>query len=325
MNRSVKILTMAILLSPLACTGKRDIIVPDANGPDVVSAKSSADGIIGITLTFNYAEKTFTPQFSEIPDNTKLSCALEEDILTECFAGIIVPMPETNGVFRFSVLAKEGAQIKAVGEVKFRIGDQAQGVSILESNHQNYHGSLAIELASDLRISGKRFSNGMAIKRHNTTTFKFAFKNTPGCQPKLRCSTDRLGNNFNPLCSGANSMTFSAASMAKGLQFLRVQAECGDRVGMPLTLHWYGVHDNYTYMGIQAITLPTTKEYFFTLMRPTDCPENQLSFECKGSKEGAFKECKNSVKAPADSFSIRAVCNDKPYSAFSLSELKSTL
>jgi hypothetical protein len=110
--------------------------------------------------------------------------------------------------------------------------------------------------------------------------------------------------------------------MPKGLQFLRIQATCGDKAGEPLTVFWYGVEENYKYMALDTTFLGTRNSYVFNLMNPSDCPENLLKYECRNSASETFHACegvngaKNTITNPPEGFAMRAVCNGTAYEAY---------
>src|SRR5690606_36989754 len=126
-----------------------------------------------------------------------------------------------------------------------------------------------------------------------------------------------------PLCTSQTSKVFAPGTMARGLQYLQVQAECGDRVGAPLVMHWYGVPDGYRYMAVSAIAVNDAsnnrKRHIFSLVRPSDCPTNMLTVLCRTQPGSEYRVCsENYVDNPRPGFSVLPVCKGIQYPPYEI-------
>lgn len=291
-----------------------------------VDPRSSLDGILKLNVTRNFEARQLTLEISQIPDRAQLKCAIDAAKLEHCYDQLELPFPKEDGEHIFTALAVIDNRVNAVGEVKFRTNaaSSSTGYEGPTSPNSQYVSDLAVGLDPNLRINGRVFQNGMWIRMNDTTTFKFNFKSTPQCEVTLRCASDLLDTPFKPLCNTSKDLqkTFAPGTMARGLQYLQVEASCGDHVGKPLILYWYGVPDQYTYMGLSPTIVNNTaknqKRFIFNLMRPSDCPENKLSFKCQDSADDAASDCKNYAENPTSGFRITPICNGVSYPPYKI-------
>ncbi len=318
---------IGLLLGLSACTFGSRTPKDQKDKVEQVEASSSLEGILQLNTRLNFQTRLLTLEIENIPGKAELKCAINKTRLEKCYDQLELPFPEEDGEHTFTAIASISKRVVAVGEVKFRTTADASNETSYEgptSPNKQYLSDLTIDLDPELRINGRPFQNGMWIRMNEDTTLKFRFKTTPQCDASLRCSTDLLDNPFKPLCNTSKDLfkAFAPGTMARGLQYLQVEASCGDKVGKPLVLYWYGVPDQYTYMGLSPTVVNNTtknqKRFIFNLMRPSDCPENRLTFKCQNAPNESPRECKNFTENPSPGFSITPFCNGVSYPAYKI-------
>ncbi len=270
--------------------------------PTQITSKPTGEGIINIDLQESNSEMQVGMQ--NVPADTQLSCTLNGTQLADCHDQMRFAFQD-NGAYVFSVVAKRGEQVVAYGEGRFQKGRAAAEALATARDDANSNHPLAL-LPDD-----NSFNNGMAIKVGEPWTFKFKLRNDPKCEPSYECSYDARNNSMWRACDSKNSETIPKGVMARGLQYLKVQAHCGDQVGPTLQVFWYGVDEDYTRLALNGITVGKNKLRQFVLTKASVCPVGMLAFECSSNSNEAYKACKNSQKSVPSGFRIRAVCNGK--------------
>jgi len=286
------------------CEKPKAKTAPPPSEPQQIMSQSSGEGIVGVDAEWD--ERQLTLHLDNIPAGTSLSCSIDDVAIESCADLAKVPRP-TVGNHILWVQAKAGGRTVAVGEMRFVVG----GGSGTRTTMTSTDASVA---PLTLEIDDAKFASGMAVKVSEGLTAKFRFHATPICTPKVECSFDSRSSNVWRLCDQATQQQILPAMMARGLQFLSVRAQCGDQVGPILQLHWFGVGDDYTLLGLQSTVFTTrkagveSKDYVFGLVKANDCPLGLLKFEC--AERGAdFQACPSLKKNPPEGFRIRANCN----------------
>ena len=289
-----------------------------------VITKNSTEGLLNVSLSkvpgssslelniYNY-DKYQGSQFTCLLDNTPLS---------DCKSVTLITTPNRRGEHIVKVIAMQESQVVAVGETRFTVGDnvydvQLNSTSTYFDDSSTASNDLELEVDPSTVVYGQPFVNGMAVRQDLDFTVKFKFKQTPGCQVEIRCSSGRADTEFKPLCDSKSHRTFPRGTMPKGFQYLRVQANCINNsvTGKPLEIYWYGVPASYSPMAIEYYLLNSggKKQYTFNLVKDSDCPSNHLQFQCRESAGRNFTNCSNQVTNPATGFAIRPVCRGVIY------------
>jgi hypothetical protein len=237
----------------------------------------------------------------QIPPGATLECDLDEKPLVPCHDGALFARPEA-GQHKVSVLALLGGATAAIGESEpFTILPGTGGAFDADDNPRN---------ALTLVNGDKSFVNGgtVSLDKDFVAAFAFAKKPALGCKAEMRCKYDSRTSAFWTDCDG--SYTIPKELLALGLQYLSVQASCGDDVGPILTYSFYGVPKDYAPMMLREIK-DGNDRHIVNLVKADDCPLSQQKFECAETAEDDFATCANVVDAPAAGFRIRVTCEDR--------------
>lgn len=269
-------------------------------------SKPTGEGIINIDLTER--DKQMVATITNIPPDAEITCTLNDEPLPDCKDQMSFNYNET-GDYVFAITAKRNGETVGYGESRFQNGQIAADLNAAR-NEVNAKHPLA------LAIDDPNFSNGSAIKVGTSVTIKFKHRNDPQCTPEYQCSYDSRTNMVWRACDNKTSETIPKGLMARGLQYLSVQAHCGDTVGPVMQVFWYGVDQDYVPLALNTFLMGKNKSRTFLLSKANDCPEGLLKFECSASAREAFRVCKNKQPTINAGFRIRAVCNGTPGPTF---------
>jgi len=301
------LILLALAAAP-ACTKAKKSDAPAiperVDDGQAIDAQKSHLGIMDLTVDLR--DDGLLLHIGQLPPDATLECDLDEKPLTPCHDGALFVRPAI-GDHKISAVATKSGAIVALGEsTTFTImPSTTKQVGDVETHGT---GDLA------LQIDDANFANGMTVPLSKDFTAHFRFASgTPSCAAQVRCKYDSRTSPFWTTCSeDGKSFTVTKDLLALGLQYLTVQAICGDQAGPELTLFWYGVPDNY-----QPLALTDVKDangrHIVTLVKDDDCPESQQQFQCAALGSDAFALCPNGnvLDNPVQGSRIRLTCQDQ--------------
>jgi hypothetical protein len=266
-----------------------------------IEAGKSQVGIL--TLKVLLRDDGILLQVGQIPAGSTLECDMDDQPLVPCHDGALFARPK-EGDHKISAVALKDGAVTAIGEsAPFTILPGTGGINDPDNNPRN---------PLTVALDNPGFSNGMTVPMTQDFVAKFKYANKPTCQARMQCKYDSRSSPFwNDCDAGGESFTVKKDIMAAGLQYLSVQATCGDQVGPILTLFWYGVPDGYKPMMLNAVQ-DGQGRHIVNLIKSDDCPESQQRFECAAKADGEWSLCENGnvIDNPAAGASVRLRCSD---------------
>lgn len=268
--------------------------------PAPLEAQKSTLGII--TLAVELRSDGMLLKVGNVPDGASLDCDRGNEPLVPCHDGALFTLPPEGDHKVSAVAMKDGVPVAFGESAPFTVLPGTGGA--YETDGDPRH---TLMLVSD----DPAFVNGMTVplSKDFKTSFKLAGK--PNCEHKIRCSYDSRTSRFWTECDvGDTSYTVPKELLAVGIQFLSVQASCGERVGPALSLFWFGVPDDYAPLMLRAVRDPQGRQ-IVELLREEDCKEGLArKYECAAPGSDEFDACTDSnvFDKPAQGLRVRLSC-----------------
>jgi hypothetical protein len=272
----------------------------DITRPQLIEANSNSDGIMRVDVEIQ--DTTVKVRIQDQPKEGQLICEFNGSQLDKCEDGMEIPKP-ANGEHRIKVRVMKQDEMISIGETRFETGTNTTTEQDAEPKGESNHPLF-------LEVANQDFVNGSAVNIAEEFTLKFNLKNSPNCKPTLRCTLDKSDGQFSPLCNLPDGFRFAADRIARGLQYLKVQASCDGKFGPELIAYWYGVPSGYEPLKLEALTVGLDNR-IFRLVKSNDCPEDLLKFECSEASTSTFAFCSPTRRAPKPGFRVRANCNSQ--------------
>jgi hypothetical protein len=272
-----------------------------------VAAAKSERGILEVSAQVRDDGVALT--IDKVPTGAKLECELDGKPLSECHDGALFARPAV-GDHKVEVTALKNGEIVAVGASRpFTITPADAGG---EDSQDRKH---PLTMTLDQK-STATFTNGAAvgITKDFTLFFRFAAEPTK-CKkaPVVSCSFGAKTSAFWTECdTGGRSYTVSKDSLAYGLQYLSVRAQCDGDVGPALTLFWYGVPENYKPLMLRAVADGKGRSVV-NLVKADDCAESEQKFFCAPANSDEWAQCPdgNVFDNPGVGSQVRLACGDE--------------
>jgi hypothetical protein len=281
-----------------------------------ISAQSSNVGILDLKVELR--DDGLLLHVGNLPAGAILECHLDDKPMSACHDGALYARP-VEGDHKISAIATKDGVTVAIGESQpFTILPGTGGELDPDNNPRH---------PLNLQIDDIGFANGATVPMNKDFVAKFKFTKQPGCEAQLRCQYDSRTSSFWVDCDeGGKSFTIPKDTLAMGLQYLGVYAQCpGEEPGPILTMFWWGVPDE-TYEPLQLTEIKDNAgRHIVSLVRADDCPESLQAYECMVPSATFGEEwarCANGnvIDDPAAGQQVRMSCEGRQGPALKLAE-----
>lgn len=231
------------------------------------SSETQARQVVSLGVELQRGDNGYVLTMDEVPAGSSLECFLNEQLTTPCANGAVLHLAP-------------GATYTLMVRVSDAKGLLAEGTATVTAEILR---PAATEATLAVRIDSPGFTSGMTLEAGSTYALSYSLPNDPRCEEgvKFQHSLDKDEGTV-PLTTAALSIQ---VPIALGRQEHKVQARCGDVLGAPLRVHWYGVPKGYQPLAVQLIRGDVT---LVRLVKEDDCPNAKTAFECTLPEGDAF-------------------------------------